>query len=328
MPTTSFSACASKPSPTWAAISRRSRRTFPMAAPRLLPGVYDFPACHARMRAAFTNTLPVDAYRGAGRPEAAYVIERLVDVAARELGVGADALRKKNFIKPKQMPYTTPTEKVYDSGEFAAHMARAQEVGDWDGFRKRHADSRKAKKLRGIGMATYIEVCGGAGPQLARVNLERRRYGESRDRLAVDRAGPSDRLCAACRRTSRSAAGEGHGRPGRHRLDPDRFRHRRIELDPGRRRFGVAGLEETRRESSRSSPPTRSKPAPAILRFPRASVRIVGTDRAISFGDIAKNRRSRICSRPKMRGRRSRPIRTAPISSRSRSIRTPAASRS
>ncbi len=145
----------------------------PYGGALMLPGVYDFQACYARVRAAFTNTLPVDAYRGAGRPEASYVIERLVDAAAHELGVGPDALRKKNFIKPKQMPYTTPTEKVYDSGEFAAHMARAQEVGDWDGFRKRHADSRKAKKLRGIGLATYIEACGGAGPQLARVNLEK-----------------------------------------------------------------------------------------------------------------------------------------------------------
>jgi carbon-monoxide dehydrogenase large subunit len=144
----------------------------PYGGAGLLPGVYDFPACHARIRAAFTNTLPVDAYRGAGRPEAAYVIERLVDVAARELGVSPDALRKKNFIKPNQMPYTTPMEKVYDSGEFAAHMARAQEVGDWNGFRKRHADSRKKKKLRGIGLSTYIEACGGAGPQLARVDLE------------------------------------------------------------------------------------------------------------------------------------------------------------
>ena len=124
------------------------------------------------LHAAYTNTLPVDAYRGAGRPEAAYLIERLVDTAARELGVGPDALRKKNFIKPKQMPYTTATEKVYDSGEFAAHLARAQEAGDWEGFRKRHANSRKARKLRGIGIATYIEVCGGAGPQLALVNLE------------------------------------------------------------------------------------------------------------------------------------------------------------
>ncbi|HWM49386.1 MAG TPA: xanthine dehydrogenase family protein molybdopterin-binding subunit [Xanthobacteraceae bacterium] len=144
----------------------------PYGGALMLPGVYDFKACSARVRAAFTNTLPVDAYRGAGRPEAAYLIERLVDAAAHDLGVAPDVLRKKNFIKPKQMPYTTPTEKVYDSGEFAAHMARAQEVGDWAGFRKRHADSRKAKKLRGIGLATYIEACGGAGPQLARVNLE------------------------------------------------------------------------------------------------------------------------------------------------------------
>ena len=145
----------------------------PYGGALLLPGVYDFPVCYAKIRAAFTNTLPVDAYRGAGRPEAAYLIERLVDVAARDLGVSPDTLRKKNFIKPKQMPYTTPTEKVYDSGEFAGHMARAQEVGDWDGFRKRHAESRKAHKLRGIGMATYIEACGGMGPQPAVVNVEK-----------------------------------------------------------------------------------------------------------------------------------------------------------
>lgn len=145
----------------------------PYGGSLMSPGVYDFQACHAVVRGAFTNTLPVDAYRGAGRPEAAYLIERLVDVAAHELGVNPDTLRKKNFIKPKQMPYTTPTENVYDSGEFAAHLARAQEVGDFDGFRKRHAESRKAKKLRGVGLASYIEVCGALGPHLARVNLEK-----------------------------------------------------------------------------------------------------------------------------------------------------------
>ena len=145
----------------------------PYGGAMLLPGVYDFPTVYANIKAAFTNTLPVDAYRGAGRPEAAYLIERLVDVAARDLGVSPDTLRKKNFIKPKQMPYTTPTEKVYDSGEFAGHMARAQEIGDWDGFRKRHADSRKAKKLRGIGLATYIEACGGMGPQPAVISIEK-----------------------------------------------------------------------------------------------------------------------------------------------------------
>jgi aerobic carbon-monoxide dehydrogenase large subunit len=145
----------------------------PYGGAGMLPGVYDFPTCYVRVRAAYTNTLPVDAYRGAGRPEASYVLERLVDVAARDLGVEPDALRKKNFIKPKQMPYTTPTDKIYDSGEFAAHMARAQDVGDWKGFRKRWAQARRRNKLRGIGLATYIEVCGGAGPQLAVVRLER-----------------------------------------------------------------------------------------------------------------------------------------------------------
>src|SRR5205814_133277 len=117
----------------------------PFIGAGMLPGVYDFPTCHSRIRATYTNTLPVDAYRGAGRPEAAYVIERLVDTAARELGMSPDTLRKRNFIKPKAMPYTTPTDKVYDSGEFAAHMERAQEVADWAGFNKRLAQSKKAK---------------------------------------------------------------------------------------------------------------------------------------------------------------------------------------
>ena len=108
----------------------------PFIGAGMLPGVYDIPACHVRVRGAFTNTVPVDAYRGAGRPEAAYVIERLVDVAARELGVAPDALRRKNFIKPR-MPYTTATGKTYDSGDFAGHLQRAQELADWDGFRTR-----------------------------------------------------------------------------------------------------------------------------------------------------------------------------------------------
>jgi aerobic carbon-monoxide dehydrogenase large subunit len=138
----------------------------------MLPGLYDFPACLIRIRAAFTNTLPVDAYRGAGRPEAAYVIERLVDTAARDLGIASDTLRKRNFIKPKAMPYKTPTGKTYDSGEFAQHMARAQTIADWSGFHKRLAQSKKRKKLRGIGLATYIEACGANGAERAVVRLE------------------------------------------------------------------------------------------------------------------------------------------------------------
>jgi len=145
----------------------------PFIGAGMSPGVYDIPACHVRVRGVYTNTVPVDAYRGAGRPEAAYVIERLVDVAAHEVGMASDALRRKNFIKPKAMPYTTQTGKVYDSGDFAAHMARAQEVADWVGFKKRLALSKKGGKLRGIGLATYIEACGSNGPDPATVKLER-----------------------------------------------------------------------------------------------------------------------------------------------------------
>ena len=136
------------------------------------PGVYDIPACFVRLRAAYTNTVPVDAYRGAGRPEAAYVIERLVDAAARELGVAPDALRRRNFIKPKAMPYATATGRVYDSGDFAAHMARAQELAGWDGFAQRAAAAKRKGLLRGIGLATYIEACGTMGPDTATVTLD------------------------------------------------------------------------------------------------------------------------------------------------------------
>jgi aerobic carbon-monoxide dehydrogenase large subunit len=144
----------------------------PFIGAGMSPGVYDIPECYVRIRGVYTNTVPVDAYRGAGRPEAAYVIERLVDVAAHEVGMAPDALRRKNFIKPKAMPYTTQTGKVYDSGDFAAHMARAQEVADWVGFKKRLALSKKGGKLRGIGLATYIEACGSNGPDPATVRLE------------------------------------------------------------------------------------------------------------------------------------------------------------
>ena len=135
-------------------------------------GAYDIPAAHVRLRGAYTNTVPVDAYRGAGRPEASYLIERLVDAAARDLDIAPDTLRRKNLIKPKAMPYTTPTGKIYDSGDFAGALARAQEIADWDGFNKRAAASKRAGKLRGIGIATYIEACGNNGPETANVRLD------------------------------------------------------------------------------------------------------------------------------------------------------------
>ncbi len=144
----------------------------PFIGAGMSPGVYDIPACHVRVRGVFTNTVPVDAYRGAGRPEAAYVIERLVDAAARELALAPEVLRRKNFITPRAMPYTTATGKTYDGGEFAAHLTRAQEIADWAGFKRRLAASKRAGRLRGVGLATYIEACGSNGPDTARVRLD------------------------------------------------------------------------------------------------------------------------------------------------------------
>jgi aerobic carbon-monoxide dehydrogenase large subunit len=142
----------------------------PFIGAGMSPGVYDIPACHVRVRGVFTNTVPVDAYRGAGRPEAAYVIERMVDVAAREIGVAPDELRGRNFIRA--LPYTTATGKIYDSGDFAGHLQRAQERAGWGGFEQRLAQSRAAGRLRGIGIATYVEACGNNGPDAARIRLD------------------------------------------------------------------------------------------------------------------------------------------------------------
>ena len=138
----------------------------------LSPGVYDISTCHVRVRGVYTNTVPVDAYRGAGRPEAAYVIERLVDHAAREVGIAPDALRRRNFIKPGAMPFKSATGQNYDSGNFAAHLKRAQELADWSGFAKRLRLSKKAGRLRGIGLSTYIEACGNAGSETATLQLQ------------------------------------------------------------------------------------------------------------------------------------------------------------
>ncbi|MGB8629234.1 MAG: xanthine dehydrogenase family protein molybdopterin-binding subunit [Xanthobacteraceae bacterium] len=138
----------------------------------LSPGVYDISACHVRVRGVYTNTVPVDAYRGAGRPEAAYVIERLVDHAARALGVAPDALRRRNFVRASAMPYRSATGQNYDSGNFAAHLKRAQELAGWSRFPKRLRVSKKAGRLRGIGLSTYIEACGNAGAETATLRLE------------------------------------------------------------------------------------------------------------------------------------------------------------
>jgi carbon-monoxide dehydrogenase large subunit len=144
----------------------------PFLGAGMTPGVYDIPAVHARVRGYYTHTLPVDAYRGAGRPEAAYVVERLVDHIARELGKTPDAIRTLNFIPPERMPYKTQTGRMYDTGEFEGHMRQAMATSAWGDFSTRSKQARKAGKVRGIGLACYIEACAGGSPERADVRLD------------------------------------------------------------------------------------------------------------------------------------------------------------
>ncbi|MGF1510803.1 MAG: xanthine dehydrogenase family protein molybdopterin-binding subunit [Myxococcota bacterium] len=133
----------------------------------LLAGVYKTPAIYCEVQAFFTNTAPVDAYRGAGRPEATYLLERLVEKAARECGFDRVELRRKNMIKESDFPYQTPVALEYDIGNFEATLDLALEKIDYANFEKRREASKKAGKLRGLGLSTYIEACGLAPSALA-----------------------------------------------------------------------------------------------------------------------------------------------------------------
>ena len=251
------------------------------------PGIYDIPACHVRVRGVYTNTVPVDAYRGAGRPEAAYVIERLVDAAARAIGIAPDALRRRNFIKPRAMPYQTATGKSYDSGDFAAHMQRAQDIADWAGFRARLAQSKKAGRLRGIGLATYIEACGNNGPETAIIQLERdgsvtvligsqstgQGHATAYAQLVAEHLGiPPERVTMVQGDTDRIATGVGTGGSS--------------SISCGG--ASLAGAARKLAENLKALAGEALEAGADDLEIAGEAVRIAGTDRAISFAALAQ----------------------------------------
>jgi carbon-monoxide dehydrogenase large subunit len=126
----------------------------------LLAGVYTTPVIYCEVKAVFTNTVPVDAYRGAGRPEASFLLERLVDCIAHDTGIDRVELRRKNFIPANAFPYQTPVALQYDSGDYQTTLKVALKNADWDGFEARRTEAKKRGKLRGIGISTYLEACG------------------------------------------------------------------------------------------------------------------------------------------------------------------------
>jgi aerobic carbon-monoxide dehydrogenase large subunit len=135
-------------------------------------GVYKTPLIEVNTKCVFTNTTPVGAYRGAGRPEANYYMERLVDAAAREMGIDQLELRRRNHIPAEAMPYKSPNGTTYDSGEFTNLFNKAVAVADWDNFPKRKAESRARGKLRGRGISDYLELTGPPGREMGGIRFE------------------------------------------------------------------------------------------------------------------------------------------------------------
>src|ERR1700731_3949209 len=144
----------------------------PTRSTDLVSGLYSTPAVHVNVKGVCSNTGVVCAYRGAGRPEAAYLLERLVDAAARETGMSPDAIRRINFVPPSAMPYTSATKLLLDSGEFEEVMNRAMATAEWSSFKRRRGERERKGQLRGIGMATYTERCGGGFPETASIEFK------------------------------------------------------------------------------------------------------------------------------------------------------------
>lgn len=143
-----------------------------VAGGRILGTVYDIQALNAQVSCVFTNTSPTDAYRGAGRPEQAYVLERLLDQGAAAFGIGRDEIRRRNYIRPEQIPYTNVVGNAIDSGLFAETQGLALKLADWDGFAARRAASAAKGRRRGIGIGYFIEASGGQPSEWARVRFD------------------------------------------------------------------------------------------------------------------------------------------------------------
>lgn len=139
---------------------------------RMLPGVYRTPALYLELRGVFTNTVPVSSYRGVGRMEANFLMERLIDRAARETGIDRITLRRRNLIPSDWLPHRTPMDAVYDSGDYASNMDKAMAAARWDSFGERCARSQARGRLRGIGLCNYIEGAGGGAGEYAAVRVD------------------------------------------------------------------------------------------------------------------------------------------------------------
>jgi aerobic carbon-monoxide dehydrogenase large subunit len=259
----------------------------PLLGLYMTTGLYDIPAISVTINNVYTNTCPVDAYRGAGRPEAAFMIERLVDECARDMGIAPDAIRAINFIPPENFPYETAAGRTYDVGEFDGHLQQAKIAAEWSTFDARVEASKRDGKLRGIGLSTYVEICAFDGGEPAIVALRKDGIVELRigtqsngqghvtayaqfvsDHLNLDlsqievRQGDTDELS------------EGGGTGG----------SRSIPLGG----VSTAKASEILKAKIRKIASDELEAGVEDIEVENGFARIVGTDRQISFADIAK----------------------------------------
>ena len=250
-------------------------------------GVYDIQALDVSVTAVYTNTTPVDAYRGAGRPEAALLIEKLVDACAHDLGLPVEEIRRRNFIRPQQMPYRTQTGRLYDTGEFEGHMSQAMQRAAWTQFSERLEDAKRRGRIRGIGMATYVEACAFPGSEPAHVELN----GDGTVTLKI----------------GTQSNGQGHATAyaqflaDKLNLPIDRIHVRQGDTDElkagggtgGSRSIPLGGVSTARAgedlaEKIRRIAADEMEAAAADIELEGGMARIVGTDRSMDFAAIAK----------------------------------------
>ena len=264
----------------------------PTMASIMATGVYDIPLLDMHIRAFYTHTTPVDAYRGAGRPEAAYVIERLIDAAARDIGLSPEAFRRINFIRPDQFPYPTPGGRLYDVGEFDGHMTLAMERADWAGFAARAEEAKARGRIRGIGMSTYIEACAFAGSEPAHIRLDEdgtvtlfigtqtngQGHGTAYSQFIADKIGIDfDRIIVRQGDTKELAAGGGTGGS------------RSIPLGG----VSVAAASEDLAGKMKRIAGDELEASADDIELVAGEARVVGTDQALSFAAIAKSAKSK-----------------------------------
>ncbi|MGH6953932.1 MAG: xanthine dehydrogenase family protein molybdopterin-binding subunit [Alphaproteobacteria bacterium] len=252
---------------------------------RMLCGQYRIPAVSVETKAVFTNTVPVDAYRGAGRPEAAYLIERLVDLAARETGLAPDELRRRNLVTSEAFPHRTPTGLTYDSGTYERNLDDALGVAGWPRFASRRKKAQARGRLAGIGMAAYVEICGVGESEMARVRFDSsgavtlfvgtQSNGQGHEtafaRLAARRLGlPEERVRVVQGDTDRVGYGRGTGGSRSLQICGPAI-HMAVDKVIAKARLVAAHVLEA---------------AEADIEFRSGLFAIAGTDRTVSFDEV------------------------------------------